>query len=60
MFPEQVPNPGEVVFEANRFYARPDEFSVPVLQLSYADENMPWESTFSEPESQPRPGTFAA
>lgn len=35
--PESVPNPGEIVFTANRHYQRPDEFSVPVLQLSYDD-----------------------
>jgi hypothetical protein len=31
IIPEQVPNPGEIVFAANRFYQRPDEASVPVL-----------------------------
>lgn len=37
--PEVVPDPGEIVFMANRFYRRPDEASVPVLQLSYNDAN---------------------
>jgi hypothetical protein len=27
-----------LVFSANRFYQRPAEFSVPVLQLSYNDK----------------------
>ena len=59
---EVVPNPGEIVFSANRFYERPSEFSVPVLQLSYDDENgrFPWEDCHLAPERQPRPGTFSA
>lgn len=35
---ETVPNPGKIVFEANRFYQLPDEASVPVYQLSYDDK----------------------
>lgn len=60
--PEPVPNPGEIVFDANRFYQRPDEFSVPVLQLSYDDTEgrFPWEDDYATPERQPRPGTFSA
>lgn len=59
---EVVPNPGEIVFTANRFYERPPEYSVPVLQLSYTDEtgSYPWDPGFIDPESQPRPGTFEA
>lgn len=62
VIPEGVPNPGEIVFTANRFYQRPSEFSVPVLQLSYDDINggFPWEDGFVGPERQPRPGTFQA
>ncbi len=62
IFPETVPNPGDIVFSANRFYRRPDELSVPVLQLSYDDigGRFPWESGYSAPEMQPRPGTFRA
>jgi hypothetical protein len=62
VIPEEVPNPGDIVFTANRFYERPDEYSVPVLQLSYDDINgrFPWEEGYSHPESQPRPGTFQA
>jgi hypothetical protein len=62
VIPEEVPNPGEIVFSANRFYQRPPEYSVPVLQLSYddAEGRFPWDDGFSEPESQPRPGEFRA
>lgn len=60
--PEPVPNPGEIVLEANRFYQRPSEASVPVLQLSYDDfaGRFPWEDGYTTPELQPRPGTFQA
>jgi hypothetical protein len=60
--PEGVPNPGEIVFAANRHYCRPDEHSVPVLQLSYDDKagRFPWEDGYTAPEMQPRPGTFSA
>ena len=60
--PETVPNPGEIVFSANRFYQRPAEFSVPVLQLSYDDlrGRFPWDDDFTDAEMQPRPGTFRA
>ena len=37
IIPEEVPNPGEIVFGANRFYKRRARHSVPVLQLSYDD-----------------------
>lgn len=60
--PEEVPNPGDIVFVANRFYQRPDEVSVPVLQLSYDDTagRFPWEDGYAAPDLQPRPGTFSA
>lgn len=60
--PEVVPNPGEIVFGANRHYQRPDEASVPVLQLSYDDTagRFPWEAGYVAPDRQPRPGTFRA
>ncbi|MEJ3404794.1 DUF4262 domain-containing protein [Rathayibacter sp. YIM 133350] len=60
---EEVPNPAEIVFAANRFADRPDELSVPVYQLTYDDLNgrFPWESGYLNPEwYQPRPGTFRA
>jgi Domain of unknown function (DUF4262) len=48
--------------EANRFYLRPDEASVPVLQLTYDDRpgRFPWEPGYAVPDMQPRPGTFRA
>lgn len=52
----------EIVFEANRFYKRPDPASIPVLQLSYNDleGRYPWEEGYATPELQPRPGAFRA
>ena len=32
---EHLPNPGEVVLGANRFYERPAEYSVPAYQLTW-------------------------
>jgi hypothetical protein len=62
IIPELVPNPGDIVFRANEYYARPNEHSVPVLQLSYDDREgrFPWEDGHTAPELQPRPGTFTA
>ncbi len=62
IIPETVPNPGEIVFESNRFYDRSDDHSVPVLQLSYDDTEgrFPWEDGYAAPRLQPRPGTFRA
>jgi Domain of unknown function (DUF4262) len=62
IIPEQVPNPGEIVFGANRFYDRPSWFSVPVLQLSHDDCNgrFPWEPDYAAHHMQPRPGTYRA
>ena len=59
---EELPNPGDIVFSANRFYRRPDRYSVPVLQLAYDDEKgrFPWDEGFGNSESQPRPGEFRA
>jgi hypothetical protein len=60
--PEEVPNPGQIVFSANRFYQRPSEFSVSVLQLSYDDKagRFPWEPGYAAPQMQPRPGAYGA
>jgi len=60
--PEPVPNPGDILFEANRFYQRPPEHSVPALQLSYDDiyGRFPWEDGYMAPHLQPRPGMFSA
>ncbi len=62
VIPEEVPNPGDILFSANRFYRRPAEYSVPVLQLSYDDVlgRFPWDEGYVDPTLQPRPGTFRA
>lgn len=60
---EVVPNPGEIVFAANRYYDRTDEHSVPVLQLTYDDRDgrFPWEDGYDTAAwLQPRPGAFRA
>jgi len=60
---EVVPNPGEIVFAANRYYDRADEHSVPVLQLTYDDRDgrFPWEDGYDTAAwLQPRPGAFRA
>ncbi len=60
---EALPNPGEIVFSANRFYERPDEFSVPAFQLTWpdADGAFPWDPGYAyPPEVQPRPGRWRA
>lgn len=60
---EDVPNPGEIAFAANRFYRRPAEHSVPLLQLTYDDKHrrFPWEDGYAIPSwVQPRPGEFRA
>jgi hypothetical protein len=62
VIPELLPNPGEIVLEANRFYRRPPEHSVPALQLGYDDRDgrFPWEEGHLRPDLQPRPGTWRA
>ena len=60
---EVLPNPGEVLFSANRFYERPDEYSVPAFQLTWADADreLPVGPRYAcEPDRQPRPGTWQA
>jgi hypothetical protein len=60
---EEVPNPGEVLLGANRFYERPPEYSVPAYQLTWchADGLFPWDEGYAcGPECQPRPGTWRA
>lgn len=58
---EVLPNPGEVLFCANRFYQRPDEFSVPAYQLAWQhrDGTWPWDADHLC-GCQPRPGTWRA
>jgi Domain of unknown function (DUF4262) len=60
---EELPNPGEVVLGANRFYERPAEYSVPAYQLTWAhrDGLFPWDPGYAcGPGCQPRPGTWRA
>lgn len=60
---EVLPNPGEVLFCANRFYQRPDEFSVPAYQLAWQhrDGTWPWDAAYPcGPGCQPRPGSWRA
>ena len=57
---EAVPNPGDIVFVANDYYRRPAEVSVPVIQLTYPDDEgrFPWDPGCTS--NQPRPGEFSA
>ncbi|WP_166534997.1 DUF4262 domain-containing protein [Blastococcus xanthinilyticus] len=60
---ETLPNPGDVLFTANRFYQRPDEFSVPAYQITWAHPGglFPWDPGYPcPPGCQPRPGTWRA
>lgn len=60
---EEVPNPGDIAFGANRHYQRPAEASVPLLQLTYSDARgrFPWDSRYSgSRRRQPRPGEWDA
>jgi hypothetical protein len=60
---EELPNPGDVVLGANRYYQRPAEVSVPAYQLTWAhaDGSFPWDEDYPcGPECQPRPGTWRA
>lgn len=60
---EELPNPGDIVFVANRHYQRPDEFSVPAYQLTWDHPGglFPWDEGYPcGPECQPRPGTWRA
>lgn len=60
---EQLPNPGEILLGANRFYERPPEYSVPAYQLAWAhpDGLFPWDPGYTcGAECQPRPGTWRA
>lgn len=60
---EEVPNPAQIVFGANRHARRPDECSVEVFALTYDDlgGRFPWEEGYAVAAwIQPRPGTFTA
>ena len=58
---EELPNPGEILYQANAYYDRPAEHSVPALQLTWTDAlgRYPWDVAYSG-APQPRPGTFTA
>ena len=60
--PETVPNPEEILFEANRFYGRPPGYPVSALQLTYDVRRgrFPWDVGYAAPDLQPGPGTFTA
>lgn len=63
IFIEEVPNPGDIAFGANRHYQRPAEASVPLLQLTYTDTRgrFPWDAMYAERRSrQPRVGDWHA
>jgi hypothetical protein len=58
-----LPNPGDVVIQANVFYRRKAQQSVPALQLVYPDVRgvWPWEpDCHLFPGQQPMPGNFTA
>lgn len=60
---EELPNPGEIVFAANRHYRRPPTQSVPGYQLTYDDRagRFPWDPGYANPSRlQPRPGSWRA
>ncbi len=60
---ESLPNPADILVQANNYYRRPDKGSVEALQLSWPDPMGRWpgEPGCLVPASQqPRPGTFRA
>jgi Domain of unknown function (DUF4262) len=48
---EEVPNPGAILFGANRHYQRPAAASVPALQLTHDDVHgrFPWDDDYCIP-----------
>ncbi|MGK5113857.1 DUF4262 domain-containing protein [Geodermatophilus sp. CPCC 205506] len=63
LYVEVCPNPGEVLFSANRFYQRPADHSVPAFQLTWPhrDGTFPWQPGYPcGPACQPRPGEWRA
>lgn len=59
-FVETLPNPGEILYSANRYYQRPPEASVPAYQLTWdLKGTFPWDQVHPYDDGrQPRPGTF--
>jgi Domain of unknown function (DUF4262) len=58
---DEVPNPGQIAFQANTFYQRPPEYSVPLIQLTLTDTEgrLPSDAGYNW-RPQPAPGTFRA
>lgn len=59
-FVESLPNPGEILYSANRHYQRPAEASVPAYQLTWDVAGaFPWDPDYPYSQDlQPRPGAF--
>ncbi|QDO87243.1 DUF4262 domain-containing protein [Ornithinimicrobium ciconiae] len=60
---EEIPNPGMIVFQANNYYKRPLQASVPAYQLTWSDPagRFPWdEGRQGGPWIQARPGDYRA
>lgn len=60
---ETVPNPGDIAFNANHYYQRPSEYSVPLLQVAYPDARgrFPSDPSYAgNRRRQPRPGAWGA
>lgn len=63
ILPAEVPNPGEIAYNANGHYWRPAEYSVPLLQLMYPDRRgrFPTDPSYSgSRRRQPLPGEWDA
>ncbi len=60
LFVEVLPNPGEIMYSANRHYQRPAEASVPAYQLTWEMDGLfPWDPGYPDTAvRQPRPGEF--
>lgn len=60
---ESLPNPGEILFQANTYYRRPAVGSVDAVQLTWPDPlgRWPGDPACTAPAAhQPRPGSFRA
>lgn len=60
---ESLPNPGDILVQANNYYRRPSQGSVEAVQLSWCDPRGRWpgDPGCTAPASnQPRPGSFRA
>lgn len=60
---QSLPNPADILVQADNYYRRPDEGSVEALQLSWCDPMGRWpgEPGCATPASaQPHPGSFRA